>query len=69
MPEADAGRPPRPADHRPGDRGARRRAGLAGVAAEAGRAILVGRDETIDAFRRAGLFLVGIAPVSRSGHG
>jgi len=45
------------------------RANLAGVAAEAGRAILVGRDETIDAFRRAGLFLVGIAPVSRSGHG
>jgi DUF1009 family protein len=37
-----------------------RRAGLAGVAAEAGRTILVGRDETIDAFRRAGLFLMGL---------
>ncbi len=37
-------------------------AGLAGVAAEAGRAILVGREETIGAFREAGLFLVGLAP-------
>ena len=37
-----------------------KRAGLAGVAAEAGRAILVGRDETIEAFRRAGLFLAGL---------
>ena len=36
------------------------RAGLVGVAAEAGRAILVGRDETIDAFCRADLFLVGL---------
>ena len=43
-------------------------AGLAGVAAEAGRAMLVDRDETIDAFRRAGLFLVGLkAP--KPGHG
>ncbi len=38
------------------------RGGLAGVAAEAGRAILVGRDETIDAFQRAGLFLMGFKP-------
>ena len=37
-------------------------AGLAGVAAEAGRAILVGREETIAAFRRAGLFLAGLKP-------
>jgi DUF1009 family protein len=36
------------------------RAGLAGVAADAGRAILVGRDQTMDAFRCAGLFLVGL---------
>jgi len=41
------------------------RASLAGVAAEAGRAILVGREETIDAFRHAGLFLVGLEPAPR----
>ena len=41
------------------------RAGLAGVAAEAGRAILVGRDETIDAFRKAGLFLFGLKPAQQ----
>jgi DUF1009 family protein len=45
------------------------RAGLSGVAAEAGRAILVGREETIEAFRRAGLFLVGFNATPRSGHG
>jgi DUF1009 family protein len=39
-----------------------RRAGLAGVAAEAGRSMLVGRDETLEAFRRAGLFLAGLSP-------
>jgi DUF1009 family protein len=44
-------------------------AGLAGVAAEAGRAILVGRDETIDAFRRAGLFLVGLKTPVHSSNG
>ena len=44
-------------------------AGLAGVAAEAGRAILVGREETVDAFRRAGLFLAGLEPALHSGHG
>jgi UDP-2,3-diacylglucosamine hydrolase len=45
-----------------------KRAGLAGVAAEAGRSILVGRDETIAAFLRAGLFLTGLrAPAA--GHG
>jgi UDP-2,3-diacylglucosamine hydrolase len=38
---------------------AARAAGLDGVAAEAGRTILVGRDKTIEAFRRAGLFLMG----------
>ena len=32
-----------------------------GVAAEAGRALLAGREQTIEAFRRAGLFLVGMA--------
>ncbi len=37
-----------------------RLAGLAGVAAEARRTMLVGREETIDAFRRAGLFLTGL---------
>jgi UDP-2,3-diacylglucosamine hydrolase len=42
------------------------RAGLAGVAAEAGRAILVGRVETVDAFRRAGLFLAGLQPPPQS---
>ncbi len=43
-------------------------AGLAGVAAEAGRTMLVGREETIDAFRRADLFLLGL-PVQKPGHG
>jgi hypothetical protein len=37
-----------------------KQAGLAGVAAEAGRTILVGREETIAAFDRAGLFLFGM---------
>jgi DUF1009 family protein len=37
-----------------------RRAGLVGVAGEAGRTLLAGRDETIEAFRRAGLFLFGM---------
>ncbi len=45
-----------------------KRAGLSGVAAEAGRTMLVGRAETIDAFRRAGLFLVGL-PAPKPGHG
>jgi UDP-2,3-diacylglucosamine hydrolase len=44
-------------------------AGLSGVAAEAGRAILVGREETVEAFRRAGLFLMGLAPATHSKHG
>jgi len=44
-------------------------AGLAGVAAEAGRAILVGREETIAAFRRAGLFLAGLPPALKSNDG
>ena len=39
---------------------AARRAGLDGVAGEAGRALLVGRAETIAAFEEEGLFLVGI---------
>lgn len=38
------------------------RAGLAGVAAEAGRTMLAGRAETVEAFRRAGLFLLGLKP-------
>lgn len=37
-------------------------AGLAGVAAEAGRTMLAGREETFEAFRRAGLFLLGLKP-------
>jgi DUF1009 family protein len=37
-------------------------AGLVGVAAEAGRTLLAGRDETIEAFRSAGLFLLGLQP-------
>jgi DUF1009 family protein len=41
-----------------------RRAGLAGVAAEAGVTLLAGRSETVDAFRRAGLFLLGLKPPS-----
>jgi hypothetical protein len=40
---------------------AARRAGLNGVAAEAHRTLLAGRAETVEAFRRAGLFLCGIA--------
>ncbi len=39
---------------------AARRAGLDGVAAEAGRALVAGRAETVEAFRRAGLFLCGL---------
>jgi DUF1009 family protein len=39
-----------------------RRAGLDGVAGEAGRTLLAGRDETIGAFRQAGLFLCGLKP-------
>jgi UDP-2,3-diacylglucosamine hydrolase len=38
------------------------RAGLAGVVAEAHRTILVGREETTDAFSRAGVFLLGMKP-------
>ena len=38
-----------------------RRCGLDGVAAEAGRTLLAGRAETIEAFRCCGLFLLGIA--------
>ena len=44
-----------------------KRAGLAGVAAEAGNTLLVGRDETIDAFHSAGLFLLGIEPGPENG--
>jgi DUF1009 family protein len=45
-----------------------RRAGLDGVAGEAGRAILAGRAETIEAFRHAGLFLLGLpAPEQTAG--
>jgi len=40
-----------------------RRAGLYGVAGEAGRTLLAGRDETVEAFRRAGLFLFGLTPL------
>jgi DUF1009 family protein len=44
-------------------------AGLVGVAGETERTILVGRDETVDAFRRAGLFLAGLGPAAHSRHG
>ena len=44
-------------------------AGLSGVAAEAGRSILVGRDETVEAFRRSGLFLMGLPSATQSQHG
>jgi DUF1009 family protein len=36
------------------------RAGLDGVAGEAGRSLLAGREQTVEAFRRAGLFLLGL---------
>jgi DUF1009 family protein len=36
-----------------------RAAGLDGIAAEAGRTLLAGRDETVAAFRGAGIFLFG----------
>ena len=39
-----------------------RSAGLQGVAAEAGRTLLAGPAETVEAFRRAGLFLLGLGP-------
>ncbi len=38
------------------------RAGLDGVAGEAGRALLAGREETVLAFGREGLFLIGLPP-------
>lgn len=41
-----------------------RAAGLDGVGAQAGGAILVGREETLDTFREAGLFLVGLEAAS-----
>lgn len=44
-------------------------AGLDGVGAEAGGALLVGRDETLAAFRQAGLFLVGLQPATFAGDG
>jgi DUF1009 family protein len=44
-----------------------REAGLDGVAAEAGRALLAGADETIAAFRREGLFLLGLKAPGRGG--
>jgi DUF1009 family protein len=51
----------------PATAGQAKRAGLAGVAAEAGNTLLVGRDETIDAFRAAGFFLLGMKPRSENG--
>jgi len=46
-----------------------REAGLDGVGAEAGGAILVGREETLAAFRQAGLFLVGLDAADSAGDG
>ena len=43
-----------------------RRAGLDGVAGDAGRALLAGRDQTIAAFEEEGLFLIGL-PLDASG--
>jgi DUF1009 family protein len=45
----------------PGTAEAARHAGLNGAAGEAGRTLLAGRAETVEAFRRAGLFLCGFA--------
>ena len=45
------------------------RAGLVGVAAEAHRTMLAGRDETIEAFCRADIFLLGLKPPGRAGDG
>ncbi|HEX9904598.1 MAG TPA: UDP-2,3-diacylglucosamine diphosphatase LpxI [Propylenella sp.] len=44
-------------------------AGLSGVAAEAGHTILAGREETVAAFRRAGLFLFGMEPPPKAANG
>jgi len=41
---------------------AARFAGLDGVAGDAGRTLLAGRAETIDAFEKNGLFLIGLPP-------
>jgi DUF1009 family protein len=46
-----------------------KQAGLDGVAAEAGRTLLAGRTETIEAFSRARLFLCGIAAPPPGRHG
>jgi DUF1009 family protein len=43
-----------------------RRAGLDGVAGEAGRTMLAGRAETIEAFGQAGLFLLGLRGPERA---
>lgn len=51
----------------PGTAESARAAGLDGVAAEAGRTLLAGPAETVDAFRRNGLFLLGISPPSAHG--
>jgi DUF1009 family protein len=48
---------------------AARRAGLTGVAAEAGLTLLAGRTEAAEAFSRAGLFLLGLKPPLKSGDG
>ena len=45
-----------------------RAASLDGVGLESGGAILVGRDETLGAFRQAGLFLVGLEPAVFAGN-
>jgi DUF1009 family protein len=54
----------------PNTAAAARRAGLDGVAGEAGRALLAGRAETIAAFEKEGLFLVGLPhPPNETGDG
>lgn len=45
-----------------------RNAGLQGVAAEAGRTLLAGRAETVEAFRRCNVFLLGLGESPREGH-
>ena len=54
----------------PNTAAAARRAGLDGVAGDAGRALLAGRAETIAAFEKEGLFLIGMPhPRDKTGDG
>jgi DUF1009 family protein len=46
-----------------------RAAGLEGVAADAGHTLLAGPPETLDAFRRSGLFLLGLRDEAQTANG